>query len=87
MRKHYSSILKQFFYTYLVETRAHLRLTQAEMAQLLVMDDRSDIDLDHGKCSCSALTPMLFLLYCCTDPMDFLSKFRTALETEVGHVA
>ena len=87
MREHYLCILKLFFRAYLVETRERLNLTQAKMAQRLAMDDRSYIDLDHGRYSCSALTLALFLLYCCPEPMDFLTRLRVALETEVDHVA
>lgn len=87
MRKVYLRVLRKFFYTRLVETRALQGLTQAEMAELLVMDSRSFIDLDHGKTCCSALTLALFLIYCCPDPIAFLADLRQELEKEAAHAA
>ena len=87
MREHCKCVLKGFFHTYLVETRASLSLTQAKMAQRLAMDERSYTDLDHGKSLCSATTLVLFLLYCCADPMEFLNQLRAELESEANHVA
>lgn len=51
------------------------------------MEDRSYIDLDHGKSCCSALTLALFLIYLCEDPMLFLNKLRKAFEAEDSSVA
>lgn len=87
MRKTYQSIFKKLFYTHLVRTRSSLELTQAQMARRLVMDDRSYIELDHGKSSCSALTLVLFMLYCCEDPMAFLEELRSAFAKENDHAA
>ena len=63
MRKTYRNILKHYFYVNLVYTRTAKGLTQSEMAEKLAMDDRSYIDLDHGKTCCSAVTLALFLVY------------------------
>lgn len=51
------------------------------MATLLIMDDRSYADLDHGNSCCSALTLVLYLIYCCDDPMAFLENLRKILDT------
>ena len=56
-------------------------LTQAEMTEKLSMDDRSYIDLDHGKTCCSAVTLALFLVYVCEDVHEFLEELRHAFET------
>lgn len=70
MRKTYHKILKSCFHSSLVRTRAALELTQSQMAEKLAMDDRSYINLDHGKNCCSALTLVLFLIYCCVTRWD-----------------
>ena len=62
MRKAYHAILKTFFHQYLLHTRAATGLTQSQMAERLAMDDRSYIELDHGKSCCSAITLALFLI-------------------------
>lgn len=78
MRKTYKSTLKDFFHRWLVRRRVELNLTQAEMSELLVMDERSYIDLDHGKSCCSALTLALFIVYVCEDVYQFVEELRNA---------
>ena len=80
MRKRYNDILRAFFYNHLILTRYALKRTQAQMAKSLLMEARSYINLDHGKSGCSALTLVLYLLYFCEDPLDFLEKLRRDLE-------
>lgn len=78
MRKVYSAILKQFFYGRLLHTRAEKGYTQAQMAELLIMDDRSYIDLEHGRNGCSATTLALFLAFVCEDPVIFIEDLNHA---------
>ena len=80
MRKLYTKVLKTFFYEELVHRREALGFTQEEMADRLAMAGRTYVDLDHGKTSCSALTLVLFLIYVCDDPLDFLDRLKYALE-------
>ena len=80
MRKLYQKTFKKFFYNDLIKTRAKMKYTQAQMASLLEMDDRSYVELDHGNSCCSALTLVLYLIYCCNDPMAFLESLRKVLE-------
>ena len=87
MRKQYTGILKQFFYEQLIHTREERRLTQAQMAKLLEMDERSYVNLDHGKSGCSSLTLARFLIYCCDDPKTFLEQLRFAFEQEADDAA
>ena len=87
MRKFYEGILKRYFYKHLIRTRDDLAWTQAKMAKTLAMDERSYIDLDHGKSSCSALTLALYLIYCCDDPIKFLNDFKTTYEKETQVLA
>lgn len=87
MRNTYRRVLKNCFNTVLVRTRTEQSLTQSQMAERLAMDERSYIDLDHGKSCCSAITLVLFLIYCCRDPLGFLGEFKNAIETEIDPAA
>ena len=51
------------------------------------MDDRSYIDLEHGKSCCSAVTLALFLIYVCDDIISFLADLRIAFESEIDQAA
>lgn len=82
MRKQCKKILQKLFHAYLIRSRNQMAWTQAEMAEVLEMSERSFVDLDHGKAGCSALTLALFLTYCCDDPRQFLDDFKTSYEKE-----
>ena len=87
MRKAYRTILKTCFRQHLVCTRTEQGLTQSEMAERLAMDDRSYIDLDHGKSCCSAITLALFLVYVCNDVEAFVGELRHAFEDGLNRAA
>ena len=81
MRDEYNQILKSVFYENLISVRNENNYTQAYMADLLMMDLRSYVELDHGNNSCSALTFALFLIYCCAEPVTFLNILKIEFET------
>lgn len=83
MRRLYRDILKQQFHSSLLHTRAKLELTQAEMAEQLAMDERSYIDLEHGKTCCSAITLAIYLIFLCDDVPKFLEELRRAIELQL----
>lgn len=87
MRRIYRNALKHHFHIQLIHIRAVTGLTQSEMAEKLAMDERSYIDLDHGKTCCSAVTLALFLVYVCDDVQGFLEELRHALETALHQAA
>ena len=87
MRKAYRAILKHHFYNALIHARDDAQLTQAQMAEKLCMDERSYVDLDHGKACCSAITLALFLIYVCEDVAEFLEELRYAFEAEADCAA
>lgn len=87
MRKHYYHILKTLFYHRLIQTRAALGITQEQMAETLIMDVRSYMNLDHGISCCSALTLSLFLIYYCPDVDSFLQELKEAFENETDGIA
>lgn len=87
IRKMCLHLLKRYFCHQLVQTRTTLGLTQFAMAERLMMDERSYIELDHGNSGCSALTLALFLIYCCEDPLGFLHELRSIFENGSGYAA
>lgn len=82
MRTILKKLFKTYFHNHLIKTRSELAWTQEQMAEALAMAERSFIDLDHGKSCCSAQTLMLYLTYCCDDPMEFLKDFKAIYEKE-----
>ena len=84
-RKLLNDELKIYFHKKLIKRRAELGLTQAAMAQRLVMDTRSYIELDHGKSRCSALTLALFLIYLCKTP-ESKEEFLKGLESKFNEI-
>ena len=87
MRKQCEQILKNLFYKTLIYTRYHLELTQNDMAEILMMDVRSYVELDHGNSGCSALTLCLFLVFICDNPNSFLEQFKVSVERLRENVA
>lgn len=81
MRKRYREILKKWFQNKLLHYRYASGVTQLEMAEKLAMDERSYIDLEHGKTCCSAVTLALFLMLWGDDSADLMKELRRALET------
>ena len=87
MRKQYTKILKDSFYEELTHDRYRMGITQEEMAEKLSMACRTYVNLDHGKSGCSALTLVLYLIYICENPTEFLQKLRAAFEAEDNNAA
>ena len=87
MRKIYHTILKRFFRSCLVRERSAKKFTQAKMSEILIMDNRSYVDLEHGKSCCSAITLALFLVYICDDIALFIQELRNAFEEESNWAA
>lgn len=87
MRKIFHIRLREQFHHALIEARKRKELSQAQMAEKLAMDERSYIDLDHGKTCCSAVTLALFLIYVCEDTGKFLSELKDALEAAQNKAA
>ena len=87
MRKIYYEILKGWFQTKLMQHRTTQCITQTKMAEIIAMDERSYIDLEHGKTCCSAVTLALFLTLCCENPTSVLEELHCAFETGINEVA
>jgi len=80
MRKRYKKELKKFFCEKVKEFRVSNNKTQAQIAEVLVMDTTNYNHLERGKSCCSALTLSLFLIYICSDPMQFLAELKETFE-------
>ena len=86
MRNTYRILIGKYFCQTVFTYRIQQDMTQVEMAERLCMDERSYIDLEHGKNGCSVVTLMLFLLYECSDVDNFLRELRDIFE-EVNDAA
>ena len=80
MRKLSKEILKEWFNNQLIQARAEKNFTQLQMSELLLMDERSYIDLEHGKTGCSALTLVLFIIYFVKDKNEFFDTLKNELK-------
>ena len=87
MREAYQAALKSVLHVQITQYRDRMGLTQAQMAEILLMDVRSYIDLDHGKSMCGTLSFVLFLLYCCQDRDALLQSIQMAFDKVRGDVA
>lgn len=72
MRKTYQRLIREYFCRTIFEYRIQEDLTQLQMAERLCMDERSYIDLEHGKNGCSVVTLVLYLVFECPDSDAFL---------------
>ena len=72
MRKTYQRLIREYFCRMIFEYRIQEDLTQLQMAERLCMDERSYIDLEHGKNGCSVVTLVLYLVFECQDSDAFL---------------
>ena len=82
IRSQYTQLLKARFSSELYLHRKSRKLTQAQMAQRLCMDERSYIKLEHGQSCCSGLTLLLFLLGD-DDVETFLANTKVLIESAI----
>lgn len=80
MRKVYERMLKTMFRKQIICKRKEMKLTQAQMSENLEMSVRSYCDLENGKYKCSAITLVLYLIYCCDDVNSFLNGLKSEFE-------
>lgn len=78
MREIFQNELSHIFQKHLRKERYRLSLTQEQMSDRLELTLRAYANLEHGQTSCSALTLVMFLLFCCEDPMQFLMEIKEA---------
>lgn len=80
MRTQCQAKLKLFLCEKLRFTRKEMHITQSKMAEILMMDDRSYADLEHGRHLFSTVSLLLFLIYAYPNPMDLLNEIKTLIE-------
>ncbi|MCM1393257.1 MAG: helix-turn-helix transcriptional regulator [Ruminococcus sp.] len=80
MRTTYTESLKKTFRNHVIVKRMQLNISQAKMAELLEMSERSYADIESGKSCCSAVTLALYLIYCCDDVPGFLDELKAKFE-------
>lgn len=86
MRGEFEDILKEEMRVLAIKTRDRLDITQAQMAEIMEMNDKSYSDIERGKYKCGELTIVL-LLALQDDPKEFLeellAKFEEARERKL----
>ena len=87
MRERNLRVFKEFFNNRLILARDNLGVTQEKMAHRLSMAPRTFSDLERGRSGCGALTLVLFMIYICKDPIEFLEELRNALESDSNKAA
>ena len=87
MRNLYNKQLKAICHEHIVSSKVDNSLTQAQMAEYLVMDIRSYADIDSGKSACGLLTFVLYLIYLCPDINKFIDEIRVSFEDIKNNVA
>lgn len=86
MRNEIEKLLKEELRILAIRTRAHLKLSQREMAIKFEMSERAYSDIETGKSMCGTLTTIL-LLSEQEDPYAYLQalkkKFTDLLENDI----
>lgn len=80
MKEIYTKIFKQYFRSYLLQTRNTLSLTQSQMAEKLNISNRAYANLENGQFCCSAMTLVFFLLLYPDNYNAFLEDLRKEFE-------
>lgn len=76
MRKVYTTVFKQCFRAYLLQTRNTLGLTQRQMSEKLNISERAYANLESGQSCCNTMTFIFFLLSCTDDYSELLEDLR-----------
>lgn len=87
MRKCYGEIIKAGFRNCLIRTRDALGLSQEQMAPRLAMSVRAYCALEGGENGCGTVTLVVFLVFVCEDPTNFLEELRKAFEAQTSESA
>ena len=75
MRDSVERVLKQELRILALKTRNDLKLTQKQMSELLLMNEKSYSDIETGRTSCGVLTAIL-LLSMQDKPEEFLDHLN-----------
>lgn len=72
--------LRLLFSRRFAKYRASHSLTQAQMAEILGIDTRSYIDLEHGKNLCCTVVLLRFLVYCGDEAPSVIADARKCFD-------
>lgn len=76
----YAEPLRDFMSADFYATRKELGVTQEQMAELLHIDWRSYIDLEHGKSLCCTKVFVLYVRQFKSDPAQFFDELGEVLD-------
>ena len=77
--------LRAYMAARFARTRKDAKLTQAAFSEILMVDTRSYVDLEHGRNLCGALTFVLYLVFLCKDADDFVQELRKIILDAADH--
>lgn len=87
MREIIQKELKSYLAKYMRETRKAQKLSQAKMAEILVMDIRSYADIENGSNLCGTVTFIHFMLYVVDDITKVFEQIAVVVEDAKKHAA
>ena len=87
MREAIQKELKSYLAEVMKKTRKAKKLSQAKMAEILVMDVRSYADIENGSNLCGTITFIHFMLYIAEDINKAFEGIAIVVENAKEHVA
>ena len=87
MREAIQKELKSYLAEVMKETRKAKKLSQAKMAEILVMDVRSYADIENGSNLCGTITFIHFMLYIVEDINKAFEGIAVVVENAKEHAA
>ncbi len=79
MKERCKCALRDYMTMTFLKARHDEQLTQAQFAELLMLDTRSYADLEHGESLCCTLTFIIYLVSFCKEPETLIRDLRTIL--------
>ena len=68
--------LRTYISQRLAKARKEAGMTQSKFSELLMMDTRSYVALEHSRNFCCTLTFILYLCFCCNDVEGLVNDLR-----------
>lgn len=84
MKNTFRCVLREYMADRLFRARREMDLTQAKFAELVMMDTRSYVSLEHGENLCCTLTFIVYLVFLCKDPEGLIKDLRKVLLESIG---
>ena len=84
LKEQYQKMLKSIMHDQLGKARERMNMSQVEFSEMLMIDPRSYLELEHGNNLCSTLVFVLFAIYCCDDADALLAEIKDGFEQLKG---